>query len=85
MFGIDDNWPQNRAPKVISSDLFKTGVHNRITDCSRFLYNAKEITGSVPEFWNITGMKNVTDCYGGINNNVNNYNDIPKNYGGPKE
>ena len=75
-----DSHGNNRLPRVVSSGLFTKSNNPKIEDCSYFMTNGQQTSGSVPEFWNWSTITGRTACYRGINTGITNYNSIPDNY-----
>ena len=83
MFCSDDTLGNNRTPRIISSGLFMPNIHKSIENCSSFMYNAKNIKGSVPEFWKwpTSTMTQITACYRNIDEaKITNSGDIDSRF-----
>jgi hypothetical protein len=88
MFYTSDLMGKNRLPRIMSSDLFTYTYNPKINNCSYFMYNGENTSGSVPEFWNWGSlMKNISSCYKnvansetGTNSKITNFDKIPNNY-----
>ena len=82
MFYTSDTYGNGRLPRKMSSGLFTTGNNPKINNCSYFMYNGKNTSGSVPEFWKWSAsvMRTTTGCYKNINTEMSNYADIPQSY-----
>lgn len=58
---------------------FLTG-HQKVNNATELFWNASEISGNVPELWNISGLVG-TKCYAGLNSStVTNWASIPENW-----
>jgi hypothetical protein len=80
MLHSGDSHGKNRLPRVVSSGLFTKSNNPKIEDCSYFMTNGQQTSGSVPEFWNWSTITGRTACYRGINTGITNYTSIPDNY-----
>lgn len=80
----DSNDASGRSPKIIDKNLFTYTKHPYLSNIRHMYYNARNTSGTVPEFWTWpNGMSNYDSVFFGISKSkITNSSNMPTTYSG---